>query len=40
MELSLEKIKNMLEIEKLIYFGTTKGKYPDNSAICFAYDER
>jgi general stress protein 26 len=39
MELGIEKIKNILEKEKLIYVGTTNGKYPDSSVVCFAYDE-
>jgi uncharacterized protein YhbP (UPF0306 family) len=39
MELSSEKVINILKNEKLIYLGTTNGKYPDNSAVCFAYDE-
>ena len=39
MELSSEKIKSILEKEKLLFLGTTNGKYPDNSAVCLAYDE-
>lgn len=40
MELNREKIKSVLEKEKLIYLATTNSKYPDNSAVCFAYDEK
>lgn len=40
MELSSEKIKNISEIEKLLFGGTTNGKYQDNSDACFAYNER
>lgn len=39
MELNSENIKNILEKEKLLYLGTTNSRYPDNSAVCFAYDE-
>ncbi len=39
MELKTETIKKVLEKEKLLYLGTTNGKYPDNSAVCFAYDD-
>lgn len=39
MELNREKIKSVLEKEKLIYLATTNSKYPDSSAVCFAYDE-
>ena len=35
-----EKIKSILEKEKLLYLATTNNKYPDNSAVCFAYDEK
>jgi general stress protein 26 len=38
-KLSSEKIKSILNNEKLLYLGTTNGRYPDNSAVCFAYDE-
>ncbi len=39
MELNAEKIISILEKEKLLFLGTTNNKYPDNSAVCFAYDE-
>lgn len=39
MELNPEKIKSILEKEKIIYLATTNSKYPDNSAVCFAYDQ-
>ena len=39
MELNPEKIKSILEKEKILYLATTNNKYPDNSAVCFAYDE-
>lgn len=39
MELNSENIINILEKEKLLYLGTTNSRYPDNSAVCFAYDE-
>ena len=40
MELNPEKIISILEEEKLIYLATSNGKYPDNSAVCFAYNEK
>lgn len=39
MELSSDKIVSILEKENLSYLGTTGGEFPDNSAVCFAYDE-
>lgn len=40
MNLNLETVKSILEKEKLIYLATTNNKYPDNSPVCFAYDEK
>ena len=39
MELKQEVILNILANEEIMYVGTTNGKYPDNSTVCFAYDE-
>lgn len=39
MELKKEKILSILDKEKLLYLGTTNGLYPDNSVVCYAYDE-
>ena len=39
MELKKDVVLNILSKEKIMYVGTTNGKYPDNSAVCFAYDE-
>ena len=39
MELTSEQVKSILDKEKLMYLGTANGKYPDNSTVCFAYDE-
>ena len=39
MELNSGTVKSILEREKLLYLATTNGKYADNSAVCFAYDE-
>lgn len=39
MELNPGTVKNILEREKLFYLATTNGRYADNSAVCFAYDE-
>lgn len=39
MNLKPEKIKSIIEKEKLLYLATTNCNHPDNSAVCFAYDE-
>jgi len=39
MELKRSEILNILSKEKIMYVGTTNGEFPDNSAVCFAYDE-
>ncbi len=39
MKLNLDTVNNILEREKILYLATTNSKYPDNSAVCFAYDE-
>jgi len=39
MKLNLDTVNNILEKEKILYLATTNSKYPDNSAVCFAYDE-
>lgn len=39
MKLNSETIKSILEKEKLLYLATSNSKYPDNSVVCFAYDE-
>ena len=39
MKLDLNTINNILEKEKLLYLATTNSKQPDNSVVCFAYDE-
>lgn len=39
MELDLTTVKHILQREKLLYLATSNNKYPDNSAVCFAYDE-
>lgn len=39
MVLGIEKVKGILENEKLLSLATTDGVYPDNSIISFAYDE-
>lgn len=39
MEVNLDTIYRILEREKLLYLATSNNKYPDNSAVCFAYDE-
>lgn len=40
MELCINEVKRILNKEKLIYLATTNGVFPDNSAVCFAYDEK
>lgn len=39
MALSIEKIKSILAKETLLSLATTAKKAPDNSIVCFAYDE-
>jgi uncharacterized protein YhbP (UPF0306 family) len=39
MKLKINTINNILKREKLLYLSTTNSKYPDNSVVCFAYDE-
>lgn len=39
MELDFGTVLNLLEKEKLLYLATTNKIYPDNSAVCFAYDQ-
>lgn len=39
MKLNLDTVNNILKREKILYLATTNSKYPDNSAVCFAYDE-
>jgi len=40
MKLDLDVINSILQKEKLIYLATSNSKYPDNSVVCFAYDEK
>ncbi|MBU3146872.1 pyridoxamine 5'-phosphate oxidase family protein [Clostridium sp. CF012] len=39
MKVNLDTINKILEREKLLYLATSNEIYPDNSAVCFAYDE-
>jgi len=39
MQLNSITVQSILEREKLLCLATTNGKYPDNSVVCFAYDE-
>jgi uncharacterized protein YhbP (UPF0306 family) len=39
MKLDFDIIERILEREKLLCLATTNNKYPDNSVVCFAYDE-
>ncbi|MDF2985148.1 MAG: Pyridoxamine 5-phosphate oxidase [Eubacterium sp.] len=39
MKLKAETIKGILEKEKLLSLATSNEKYPDNSVVCFAYDD-
>lgn len=39
MKLNIDTVKLILEKEKLLSLGTTNKMYPDNSVVCFAYDE-
>jgi uncharacterized protein YhbP (UPF0306 family) len=39
MKLNLKTVNKILEKEKLFYLATTSSKYPDNSVVCYAYDE-
>lgn len=39
MKLNIDTINIILEKEKLITLATSNSKYPDNSVVCFAYDE-
>jgi Pyridoxamine 5''-phosphate oxidase. len=39
MDLGLDTVYRILERERLLYLATSDNKYPDNSAVCFAYDE-
>ncbi|QNU66506.1 pyridoxamine 5'-phosphate oxidase family protein [Ruminiclostridium herbifermentans] len=39
MKLNLDTIIGILEKEKILYLATTNNQFPDNSAVCFAYDQ-
>ncbi len=39
MKLDFETIKLVLEKEKLMSLATSNSKYPDNSVVCFTYDD-
>ncbi|WBW96584.1 pyridoxamine 5'-phosphate oxidase family protein [Oceanirhabdus sp. W0125-5] len=39
MRLNFETVKGILEREKLLSLATANSKYPDNSVVCFAYDD-
>ncbi len=40
MKLDFDTINCILEKEKLLSLATSNNKYPDNSVVCFAYDEK
>ena len=39
MTLDFDTVNNILAKEKLLCLATASDKYPDNSVVCFAYDE-